>query len=141
VGDNERGVIWPLAVLFVLTLYGAATSLLFPGLQAPDIAGQVPEKWIGIWMLLAAAAAGLALYFPRFWAWKNGPDVTTISSNVAAIQKTLTAMQSALDDLKKAATTKDGLGATTDAIKAQLGAGGDVRTTLDAIRAQTDKIK
>jgi hypothetical protein len=141
VGDNERGVIWPLAVLFVLTLYGAATSLLFPGLQAPDIAGQVPEKWIGVWMLLAAVAAGLALYFPRFWAWKNGPDVTTISNNVAAIQTRLTAMQSTLDELKKTVATKDGLGATTEAIKAQVSAGGEVRTTLDAIRTQTDKIK
>jgi uncharacterized protein (DUF1786 family) len=50
-------------------------------------------------------------------------------------------MQSTLDELKKTVATKDGLGATTEAIKAQVSAGGEVRTTLDAIRTQTDKIK
>ena len=60
---RSDGKIWPLQLVFVLTLIGAAIGLLEPQLFS---SGSAPKETIPIILLAVAVAAALVLYFTRF---------------------------------------------------------------------------
>jgi hypothetical protein len=128
VGNETRGLIWPLALVFLLTLCGG-----FVGLFAPWLFGN--DKTVALWLLLAALVSGGVLYFPRLWLIVKAPDFATVATNIEGIHAALLGAQGNENKLVAISTAIANLNTSLDTLNARLDApNGDVRADIQAIR-------
>jgi hypothetical protein len=155
--DDDRGLIWPLALFFLVALCGGIIGLVYPS----PFGG---ERYFGLLLCGAALAVAVLLYFPRFWNSMRVPDLTTLDRKIDALQarfdkidglldaggdlrKETGAIQGRFDEArdriaevrKRAEEIKDQLDAELtklDKIVTHLDSGGEVRTLLEDIKAK-----
>jgi hypothetical protein len=129
-GDDRRGLLWPLAVLFLLTACGA-----FIGFMWPLLGGATFDKQVACLLLIVALLSGGLLYVPRIWLAVQVP--TRIDSICTALrgaqdnQDKFGEIKTAIDQLSKDITA---LSQQVINLNARFNPGGDVRVDIQAIR-------
>ena len=154
--DDRRGLLWPLALIFLLTLCGG-----FIGLVAPKLFGSETDRTIAGWLIAAAVLSGLVLYFPRILLAAKVTDLGDISTSLLGNQgiqyklgnlsTQVTNLNSRLDtpngdvraDIQAVKTLLDtgAVHASLDTIAGQLATSGDVRKLLNDANTKLDSIK
>jgi len=135
-GDDRRGLLWPLAFLFLLTVCGAFIGFAWPLLGGATF--DSPVAWL---LLIVALLSGFVLYFPRLWLAQKLPTILDLSQRIGSIYTALHGVQGKEDKLGEIKTAIDQLSEDTAALSrqltklnARLDPGGDVRVDIQAIR-------
>lgn len=144
---DREGLLWPLALFFVLALLG---SLIWLGYRLyNDHANSIGWLWP-----ISVVLSGILLYARRFWIAIHLPDFPSVSARITATQKAIDAATQRIAAIETAVSgLSTSLGAITAQLKArqevdakineiaeQFGASGALRKSLDAIEAKVAKL-
>lgn len=150
---ETRGVLWPLQLVFLVTLALGLVALFDPNVfgaqQGP------PDRTIAANLLFAAVVTGVLLYMPRFWIAMKAPDFPAVAARVDAIHDALidaasgeqkpelirteiANLQTALDTVVTQLRNGGEVRARIENINTLLNTGGDVRTRIEAINSQLE---
>lgn len=134
--DNRNGLIWPLALIFLLTTCGA-----FIGLIMSSLPNSTFDKRVALLLLVAALASGFVLYVPRLWLNAKVPSLDDMSVRTTAIHTELLGAQGSPGRLADLSTSVEDLRKQMAALDTKLHADlGAVTAKLNAIEAKLPKI-
>lgn len=142
--NDRRGLLWPLATLFTLAMFGAFVGLLSSALAKPYF-----DNRTLLTLLLIAGLSGWVLYWPRLLLAAKVTDLATLAGRINALEQAITAnggqpqriadLRTAITDLRLAVTnvqtTATGVQTTATAVQTAVTALPNTTPSLAAITA------
>lgn len=130
--DNRTGSVWPLGLLFVLTLCGGGFGVVWP-----LMGGTFDIRVAGL-LLVAAFFSGALLYIPNWVIARKIPNLPTLTGSVADIRTALLGAGGNENKLDAITAAIDKLSKQLKTISDRQDADGD-RKKLDTIEAKLPK--
>ncbi len=143
--DNLSGLTWPLRLFFVATLAGSFIAYF---------GGEMPTKPmpnVGFWLLIAAIASAVILFFPKLLLYVRAPDVERASTDLKAATADVSNLSENFknladgykqlsDQMKVIANAAAAPQSIDNRLAALETASATASSRIDAIKAKTDKL-
>ncbi len=124
-GGTKNGIIWPVVLLFLLSLCG-----FFVGIVCPKLLSEPPDRILAVWFFAAALVSGILLYVPNWVIARKIPNLAAITDDVSTIRANFLGQAGARRQISDIRTVLSGAAGTDDKIVA----------LSNSIRALNDKI-